>query len=155
MKLTRHRAEQIICKLKTAEQMIAQDKTDADICRVIKLTQPTYHRWRQQYGGMQAEEARRLAQVEKENARLKKLLAEAELEKAMLKDLAEVSDDNLVEGRFASFICYPFQLTPGNSLDPASSLVSSRTAALSRHCCTLATRQSLIRRCSVRLCWGP
>ena len=56
---------------------------------VIEVTQPTYHRWRQQYGGMQAEEARRLTQLEKENARLKKLLAEAELEKAMLKDLAE------------------------------------------------------------------
>jgi cell shape-determining protein MreC len=62
MKRTRHTAEQIIRKLKTAGQ---------------------------QYGGMQAEEARRLTQLEKENARLKKLLAEAELEKAMLKDLAE------------------------------------------------------------------
>ena len=51
---------------------------------MIEVTQPTNHRWRQQYGGMQAEEARRLAQLEKENARLKKLLAEAELEKAML-----------------------------------------------------------------------
>ena len=51
---------------------------------MIEVTQPTYHRWRQQYGGMQAEEARRLAQLEKKNARLKKLLAEAELEKAML-----------------------------------------------------------------------
>ena len=67
----------------------AQGKTVADVCRVIEVTQPTYHRWRQQYGGMQAEEARRLTQLEKENARLKKLLAEAELEKAMLKDLAE------------------------------------------------------------------
>ena len=73
----------------TAEQLIAQGKTVADVCRVIEVTQPTYHRWRQQYGGMQAEEARRLTQLEKENARLKKLLAEAELEKAMLKDLAE------------------------------------------------------------------
>jgi len=71
----------------TAEQLIAQGKTDADVCRVIKVTQPTYHRWRQQYGGMQAEEARRLTQLEKENARLKKLLAEAELEKAMINDL--------------------------------------------------------------------
>ena len=51
------------------------------------MTQPTYHRWRQQFGERQAEEARRLNQLEKENARLIKLLAEAELEKAMLKDL--------------------------------------------------------------------
>jgi putative transposase len=79
--------QQIIRKLKTAEQLIAQGKTVADVCRVIEVTQPTYHRWRQQYGGMQAEEARRLTQLEKENSRLKKLLAEAELEKAMLKDL--------------------------------------------------------------------
>ena len=89
MTRTRHSAEQIIRKLKTTEQLIAQGKTVVEICRVIEVTQPTYHRWRQQYGGMQAEEARRLTQVEKKNARLKKLLAEAELEKAMLKDLAE------------------------------------------------------------------
>ena len=86
MKRTRHTAEQIIRKLKTAD---AQGKTVVEVCRVIEVTQPTYHRWRQQYGGMQAEEARHLTQLEKENARLKKAFAEAELEKAMLKDLAE------------------------------------------------------------------
>ena len=89
MKRIRHTAEQIIRKLKTAEQLIAQGKTVADVCRALEVTQPTYHRWKQQYGGMQAEEAKRLTQLEKENARLKKLLAEAELEKAMLKELAE------------------------------------------------------------------
>ncbi|MFZ4567393.1 MAG: transposase [Prochlorococcaceae cyanobacterium] len=73
MKRTRHTAEPIIRKLNTAEQLIAQGKTVVDVCRVLEVTQPTYHRWRQQYGGMQAEEARRLTQ----------------LEKAMLKDLAE------------------------------------------------------------------
>jgi len=83
MKRTRHTAEQIIRKLKTAEQLIAQGKTVADVCRVIEVTQPTYHRWRQQYGGMQAEEARRLTQLDKESARFKKLLAEAEPEKAL------------------------------------------------------------------------
>ncbi|QPN66301.1 transposase [Synechococcus sp. CBW1006] len=64
--------------------MITQGKTVADVCRAIEVPQLTYHRWKQQYGGMQAEEAKRLNQLEKENARLKKLLAEAELEKAML-----------------------------------------------------------------------
>jgi hypothetical protein len=53
-----------------AEQLIAQGKTVADVCRVIEVTQPTYRRWRQQYGGMQAEEARRQTQLKKENARL-------------------------------------------------------------------------------------
>ena len=86
MKGTRHTPEQIIRKLKTADQLIAQGKTIADVCRVLEVAQPTYHRWRQLYGGMKAEEAKRLTQLEKENARLKKLLAEVELEKAMLKD---------------------------------------------------------------------
>jgi len=70
MKRTRHTAEHIIRKLKTAEQLIAQVKTVVDVCCVIEVTQPTYHPWRQQYGGMQVEEARRLTQLEKENARL-------------------------------------------------------------------------------------
>jgi transposase-like protein len=53
MKRTRHTAEQIIRKLRTAEQLNAQGKSVADVCRVIVVTQPTYHQWRQQYGGMQ------------------------------------------------------------------------------------------------------
>jgi transposase-like protein len=69
MNRTRHPAEQVIRELKTAEQLIAQYKTVADVCRVIEVTQPTYHRWRQQYGGLQAEDARRLIQLDKENAR--------------------------------------------------------------------------------------
>jgi len=89
MKRTRHTPEQIIRKLKTADQLIAQGQTVAEACRVLEVSQPTYHRWRQLYCGMKAEEAKRLSQLEKENARLKRLLAEAELEKAMLKDLAE------------------------------------------------------------------
>tara|TARA_Y100001954_G_C15657370_1_gene525889 strand:- start:233 stop:430 length:198 start_codon:yes stop_codon:yes gene_type:complete len=64
MKRIRHTAEQIIRKLKTAKQVIAQGKTVADVCRAIEVTQLTYHRWNQQYGGMQAEEAKRLTQLE-------------------------------------------------------------------------------------------
>jgi len=60
MKRTRHTAEQIIRKLKTAEQLIAKGMTVADVCRVIEVTQPTYHHWRQQYGGIQPQEAKRL-----------------------------------------------------------------------------------------------
>jgi len=84
MKRTNHTPEQIFRKLKTAEQLLAQAKTAADICRALEVSQPTYHRWRKLYGGMQAEEAKRLTQLEKENGRLKRLLAESELEKAML-----------------------------------------------------------------------
>jgi len=82
MKRIRHTAEQIIRKLKTADQLLAQGKSVTDVCRVIEVTQPTYYRWKQPYGGMQAKETRRLTQLENENALLKKLLAEAELEKA-------------------------------------------------------------------------
>ena len=89
MKRTRHTPEQIIRKIKTADQLIAQGQTIADGCRVLEVSQPTYHRWRQLYGGMKAEDAKRLTQLEKEDARLKRHLAEVELDKAMLKDLAE------------------------------------------------------------------
>ncbi len=57
--------------------------------RHLEISEPTWNRWRNQYGGMKATEAKRLRQLETENARLKKLLAEAELDKAMLKELAE------------------------------------------------------------------
>jgi transposase-like protein len=89
MKRTRHTPEQIIRKLKTADQLLAQSQTVADACRVLEVSQLTYHRWRQLYGGSKAEEPKGLSQLEKKNARLKRLLAEAELDKVMLKDLAE------------------------------------------------------------------
>ena len=57
--------------------------------RHLEVSEPTWNRWRNQYGGMKATEAKRLRELEVENARLKKLLAEAELDKAMLKELAE------------------------------------------------------------------
>jgi putative transposase len=74
MKRTRHTPEQIIRKLKTVDQLIARGKAVIEVCRVLEVAQPTCHRWWQLYGGMQAEEAKRLTQLEKENARLKKLL---------------------------------------------------------------------------------
>jgi len=88
-KRTRHIPEQTIRRLKTADQLLAEGQTVADACRVLEVCQPTYHRWQQLYGGMKAEGAKRLSQLEKENARLKGLLAEAKLDRAMLKDLAD------------------------------------------------------------------
>jgi len=88
IKRTRHTAKQIIRKLKTAEELIAQGMFLVEICCFIEVTQPTYHLWRQQYGGMQAQESRSLTQLQKEHARLMNLLVEAELAKVMLKDLA-------------------------------------------------------------------
>ena len=66
-----HTAESIIGKLKTAEQLIAQANTVADVCRLIEVVQSIYHCLKQQFGGMQVEEAKRLTQLEEANARLK------------------------------------------------------------------------------------
>jgi len=88
-KSKRHNPEQIVRKLRDADAMIAAGKTIGQVCQVLEVSEQTFHRWRNQYGGMKAEEAKRLKLLEIENARLKKLLAEAELDKAILKDIAE------------------------------------------------------------------
>ena len=84
MKRKRHTPEQIIRKLRTAEQLLNQGQSVADVCRVLEVSASTYHRWQQLYGGMKATEAKRLKELEQENNRLKRLLADAELDKAML-----------------------------------------------------------------------
>jgi len=89
MKRRRHTPEQVIRKLAEADRLLAGGKTIEEVCRHLEVTESTFHRWRNQYGGMKANDAKRLKQLEAENARLKKLLAEAELDKSMLKELAE------------------------------------------------------------------
>jgi len=81
-------AEQIIPKLREAEVELAQEKTVAQACKKIGVTQQTYYRWRKEYGGLRMDQAKRLKDLEKENARLKKLVAEAELDKAILREAA-------------------------------------------------------------------
>jgi putative transposase len=89
MKRKRHSPEQIIRKLREADAMLAGEKTIGQVCQALEVSEQTFHRWRQQYGGMKAEEAKRLKELEEENKRLKKLLAEAELDKAILKKALE------------------------------------------------------------------
>jgi transposase-like protein len=89
MKRTKHRPEQIIKKLREADAMLAADKTIGQVCQALEVSEQTFHRWRNQYGGMKSEEAKRLKDLEGENKRLKKLLAEAELDKAILKEALE------------------------------------------------------------------
>ena len=89
MKGKKHGAEQIIKKLREAEAMIAAGKTIGQVAQALEISEQTFHRWRNQYGGMKAEEAKRLKELEVENKRLKKLLAEAELDKAILKEALE------------------------------------------------------------------
>ena len=89
MKQRRHTPEQVIRKLAEGEKLLAEGKTIEEVARHLEISEQTWHRWRNQYGGMKADDAKRLKELEKENARLKKLLAEAELDKSMLKELAE------------------------------------------------------------------
>lgn len=89
MKRKKHRPEQIIRKLREADAMLAAGKTIGQVAQALEVSEQTFHRWRNQYGGMKAEEARRLKELEEENKRLKKLLAEAELDKLILKEALE------------------------------------------------------------------
>jgi transposase-like protein len=86
-----HTAEEIIAKLREAELAISQGRTAAQAAKKIGVTEQTYYRWRKEYGGLRTDQARRLRDLEKENARLKKLLAESELDKAILKEAASGS----------------------------------------------------------------
>jgi putative transposase len=89
MKRHRHTPEQIVRKLREGDRMLNDGKDLAEVLRQLEVSESSWNRWRAQYGGMKATEAKRLRELEVENARLKKLLAEAELDKSMLKELAE------------------------------------------------------------------
>ena len=82
----RHSPEQIVSKLRAAEVLLNSGKDLAAVLQTLEVCEATYHRWRNQFGGMKSEEAKRLKELDLENARLKRLLAEAELDKAILKE---------------------------------------------------------------------
>jgi putative transposase len=86
MKGKKHQPEQIIRKLREADAMLSTGKSIGQVVQTLEISEQTFHRWRNQYGGMKAEEAKRLKELEEENRRLKKLLAEAEVDKAILKE---------------------------------------------------------------------
>ena len=83
----RHSPEQIIRKLRQTEGRLASGATVPEVARDLGISEPTFHRWRKRYGGMSSQEAKRLKELEKENARLKKLLAEKELDIDLLKEV--------------------------------------------------------------------
>ena len=80
--------EQIINKLREAEILLSQGSTVAEASRKLNVTEQTYYRWRKEYGGMRIEQAKRLKELEKENARLKKLVADLSLDISILKEAA-------------------------------------------------------------------
>lgn len=83
-----HSAEQIVRKLRDAEALASGGKTIGEVCQVLEVSEQTYFRWKKKYGGMKAEEARRLEELEQENGRLKKLVADLSLDVQMLKEVA-------------------------------------------------------------------
>jgi len=83
------RAEQIVAILRQIEVEVANHQPTGQACREAGSTAPTYYRWRKQYGGLKLEQARRMKQLEKENARLRRLVTDLSLEKQVLKEVAE------------------------------------------------------------------
>lgn len=86
MKRTRHSAEQIVNKLREADAMVAAGRSLAQVVQALGVSEQTFHRWRNQYGGMKADEARRLKELEVENTRFKRLVADQALDMAILKE---------------------------------------------------------------------
>ena len=82
-------AVQIIPKLRVVEVEVARVKTVAESVKKIGVTEQTYCRWKKKFGGLRVDQAKRLKELEKENSRLKRLLADAELDKAILREVAE------------------------------------------------------------------
>ena len=81
--------EQIIAKLRQIEVLVAQGKSVAVACKEAEISEQTYYRWRKEYGGLRLDQAKRLKELEKENQRLKKLVADLSLDKAMLEEVAK------------------------------------------------------------------
>ncbi len=89
MKRKRHTPEQIVRKLREGDRLLNEGRGLTEVLRHLEVSESSWNRWRNQYGGMKADEAKRLRELERENARLKKIVADKALEIDMLKELAE------------------------------------------------------------------
>ncbi len=88
MKKTRYTPEQIIGKLREAEVVLAKGGNVAQVCKQIEVTEQTFYRWRKEYGGLKVEQAKRLKELEKENGRLRRAVADLTLDKLILGEAA-------------------------------------------------------------------
>jgi len=88
MATKRFKAEQIVTLQRQIEVELANGKTTPQACKEAEITQQTYYRWRKEFGGLKLDQAKRLKELERENAKLKRLVAELSLEKQILKDVA-------------------------------------------------------------------
>ena len=116
MKNRKHTPEQIIRKLAEGEKLLGEGKTIEEVSRHLEITESTWHRWRNQYGGMKADDAKKLKELEKENQRLKRIVADQALDIDMLKELnRETSDPGL---------------PPAGRRGPAGAVRGDRTASV-------------------------
>jgi transposase-like protein len=89
MKRRRHTPEQVIRKLREADRLLGEGKQVAEVAKTLEISENTYHRWRNQYGGMKAEDVKRLKELERENVRLKRIVADQALNIDALKEVAK------------------------------------------------------------------
>ena len=89
VKAKRHTPNQVIAKLREAERMLGEGKKVPEVAKALEISENTFHRWRNQYGGMKAQDAKRLKELERENGQLKRIVADKELENLALKEISE------------------------------------------------------------------
>lgn len=89
MKRRRHTPEQIVRKLREADRLLGEGTETPEVCKALEVSEATYHRWRTQFGGMKADDVKRLKELERENAQLKRLVADKELENLALKEISK------------------------------------------------------------------
>lgn len=89
MKRKRHTPEEVIRKLRQADEQLGGGATVAEVCKKLGVSENTFHRWRARYRGMGAADAKRLRELEKENARLKKIVAEQAIDLSILREVAK------------------------------------------------------------------
>ena len=89
MKRRRHTPERVIRKLREADRLLGEGRTTAEVARYLEVSENTYHRWQRQFGGMRADDAKRLKELERENARLKRIVADRALGAQALKEIAK------------------------------------------------------------------
>jgi putative transposase len=88
MKRRRHTPEQVVRKLREADRLLGEGQELAEVVKLLEVSEATYHRWRSQYGGMKADDVKRLKELEVENARLKRIVADQTLEMAALREVS-------------------------------------------------------------------
>jgi transposase-like protein len=89
VKRRRHTSEQIVRKLREADRLLAEGVQVPEVAKALEVSEQTYHRWRTQYGGMKADDVKRLKELERENSQLKRLVADKELENLALREIAK------------------------------------------------------------------